>query len=88
MEEKKIDSKAWVRQWVAIMMGLVIAFNIAMFWFAYMVGNPMELLTFAEIMAVPVGYVGWFFKARDTEKRLKYQEALTKIQELLGEKKE
>lgn len=69
---KEIDPKSWVRQWVAIMMGLAICFSMVMYFICHMYEIPIEMTIFFQIIAIPSAYVGWFFRSRDVEKRQNY----------------
>jgi len=63
MEEPKKDGKAWVRQWVALMMCVyVITLGIIAFMTKADVGEYMKFTSVAYT------YIGWFFTSREIEK--------------------
>ena len=59
------DPKAWVRQWIAIMMSIyVITLGILAFCLP-----DISVTRYFEFTGVAYGYIGWFFRARDIEKK-------------------
>jgi len=60
------DGKAWVRQWIAI------AFTFGLLGittFALWGGVETNMEVFWSFFTVATGYIGWFFKSREDEKR-------------------
>ena len=59
-----VDGKAWVRQWVALMLTVyVITLGIVK---AFLV--EFDLITYIELTAPAYGFIGWFFTSREVEK--------------------
>jgi len=60
------DSKAWVRQWVTFMLTLyVISIGVI----GFCVPDLFSVEKYIQVTGAAWGYIGWFFRARDIEKK-------------------
>ena len=65
-----MNNKAWVRQWIAIAM----TFYVILMGFGHGVATMFDMttldkVTLFELLAPALGFIGWFFRARDVEKK-------------------